>query len=36
VPSLFDRATQKDAAAILRPAGTFPHIHAIAEERNVL
>lgn len=33
---LFDSTVQKDAVAILRPAGTFPHMHAIGEERDVL
>jgi hypothetical protein len=36
VLSLFDRAVHKDAAAILRPAGTCQHMHAVAVERNVL
>jgi hypothetical protein len=36
VLSLFDRALQKDTGAILRPAGTFGHMHAVAEERKVL
>lgn len=34
--SLFDRAVQRDAAAMLHPAGTFRRMHAVAKERNVL
>jgi hypothetical protein len=36
VLSLFDRAVQKDAAAMLHPAGTCRHMHAVAVERKVL